>query len=77
MTTDNHRNIQITMNIDHLLDCDYYTRPEFFKGVGIPEILRSGDHEKIADWRQQQRELITARERPDLFEKYKDENKNK
>jgi len=55
---------------DHLLDCDYYTRPEVFKGVSIPEILRSGDHKKIAQWRLQEKEQITKKRRPDLFRKY-------
>jgi tRNA (guanine37-N1)-methyltransferase len=55
---------------DYLLDCDYYTRPEIFKGAGIPEILRSGDHEKIAAWRHQQKEQITRERRPDLYQKY-------
>ena len=60
-----------------LLDCDYYTRPEEFKGVEIPKILRSGDHQKIAEWRQQQREQITRERRPDLYRKYQKLNKSK
>jgi tRNA (guanine37-N1)-methyltransferase len=62
---------------DYLLDCDYYTRPEEFKGVEIPEILRSGDHKKIAAWKQRQREQITKKQRPDLFRKYQKLNKSK
>ena len=60
-----------------LLDCDYYTRPEEFKGVEIPQILRSGDHQQIAEWRQQQREQITRERRPDLYRKYQKLNKSK
>jgi tRNA (guanine37-N1)-methyltransferase len=60
-----------------LLDCDYYTRPEVFKGVGIPEILSSGDHQKIAEWRLQQKERITREKRPDLFSKYLKKHKSK
>ncbi len=60
-----------------LLDCDYYTRPEEFKGVEIPKILCSGDHQKIAEWKQQQREQITRERRPDLYRKYQKLNKSK
>jgi len=56
---------------DNLLDCDYYTRPEKFNGVSVPDVLLSGDHKKIENWRQEQRERITREKRPDLYEKYK------
>jgi tRNA (guanine37-N1)-methyltransferase len=62
---------------DYLLDCDHYTRPEEFRGEQIPEILRSGDHRKIAEWQQQQREKTTKKQRPDLFRKYQKYNKAK
>jgi len=55
---------------DHLLDCDYYTRPENFKGMSVPEVLLSGDHKKIANWRLEQREKLTREQRPDLYKKY-------
>ncbi len=55
---------------DYLLDCDYYTRPENFKGVSVPEILLSGNHDKIDKWRLAQREAITKDRRPDLYKKY-------
>lgn len=57
---------------DFLLDCDYYTRPENFKGESVPEILLSGDHKKIENWRLKQREQITQERRPDLYKKYKE-----
>ena len=56
---------------DYLLDCDYYTRPEKFKGIAVPETLLSGDHKKIENWRLEQRENITQKRRPDLYKKYK------
>ena len=56
---------------DHLLDCNYYTRPEIFKGQRVPDILLSGDHEKISEWRQTEREKVTKKYRPDLYENYK------
>jgi tRNA (guanine37-N1)-methyltransferase len=54
-----------------LLDAPYYTRPESFKDIRVPEVLISGDHKKIADWRQDQKIKITRERRPDLYEKYK------
>jgi len=62
---------------DGLLDCDYYTRPESFRKVKVPNILLSGDHKKIDTWRHQRREEITRINRPDLYKKYLKENKNK
>jgi tRNA (guanine37-N1)-methyltransferase len=62
---------------DYLLDCDYYTRPEIFNGVSVPEVLLSGDHQKIENWRREQRERITSERRPDLFKKYKNNIKIK
>ena len=55
---------------DYLLDCDYYTRPETYKGIAVPEVLLSGDHKKIEDWRLKQREKITSKKRPDLYKNY-------
>ena len=50
-----------------LLDCPHYTRPEVFEGVVIPEVLRSGDHEAIARWREKQSLGRTWLRRPDLL----------
>jgi len=55
---------------DQLLDAPYYTRPEEFEGQVIPEVLRSGNHAKIEQWRQTKREEITKERRPDLFKNY-------
>jgi tRNA (guanine37-N1)-methyltransferase len=55
---------------DNLLDCDYYTRPETFRGLSIPKILISGDHKKIAEWRLKRKQEITKMNRPDLYNKY-------
>jgi len=55
---------------DDLLDCDYYTRPEHFKGESVPEILLSGNHDKINKWRFEQKIAITRDRRPDLYKKY-------
>lgn len=55
---------------DYLLDAPYYTRPEEYNGRKTPEVLLSGNHKKIDEWRQKQRETITALRRPDLYDKY-------
>lgn len=52
-----------------LLEYPHYTRPRDFEGHTIPEVLLSGDHEKIAQWRREQAEALTKTRRPDLWEK--------
>jgi tRNA (guanine37-N1)-methyltransferase len=49
------------------LDCPWYTRPREFRGVSVPEVLLSGDHADICDWRAQQALRATALKRPDLL----------
>ena len=51
-----------------LLEHPQYTRPEVFRGAAVPEVLRSGDHGKIARWRQLMSLWRTWRRRPDLLE---------
>lgn len=55
-----------------LLEYPHYTRPNDWEGHMIPEVLRSGDHAKIAAWRKHQAEEITRLRRPDLWGRYKD-----
>ena len=50
-----------------LLEYPHYTRPRLWEGRAIPEVLLSGDHEKIAQWRREQAEKITKERRPDLW----------
>ena len=50
-----------------LLEYPQYTRPEVFRGMKVPDILLSGDHAKIADWRHQQALERTKKWRPDLL----------
>lgn len=52
-----------------LLDCPHYTRPESFEGAKVPEVLLSGDHERIRSWRLEQSLARTYERRPDLLEK--------
>lgn len=53
-----------------LLDGPHYTRPRNYRGAEVPEVLLSGDHGRIADWRQAKREEQTRKRRPDLWERY-------
>ena len=55
---------------DGLLEHPQYTRPRTFEGRDIPEVLLSGDHKKVAAWRQEQREITTRERRPDLWERH-------
>ena len=50
-----------------LLEYPHYTRPRDWEGRPIPEVLLSGDHDKIAEWRREQAEKITKERRPDLL----------
>lgn len=53
-----------------LLEYPHYTRPQEWEGRTIPEVLRSGDHAKIAAWRERQSEIDTRLRRPDLWERH-------
>ena len=55
---------------DGLLEYPQYTRPETYNGENVPEILLSGNHEKIALWRRKQQLLRTRDKRPDLFKNF-------
>ena len=55
-----------------LLEYPQYTRPTVFEGQGIPEVLTSGDHAKIAAWRRAEAERLTRERRPDLWRAYQD-----
>ena len=52
-----------------LLEYPHYTRPREFEGQTIPDILLSGDHQRIADWRRAQAERLTKARRPDLWQR--------
>ena len=56
---------------DGLLEYPLYTKPREFEDRAIPEVLLSGDHQKIAAWRRQQSEDITKARRPDMWQAYK------
>jgi tRNA (guanine37-N1)-methyltransferase len=58
---------------DGLLEAPVYTRPAEFKGLTVPEVLRSGDPKKIRNWQQEQSIKKTKERRKDLYELYKKE----
>ena len=56
--------------MDQLLDHPHYTRPEKYKELQVPNVLLSGNHQKIDEWRKNKREEKTKNIRPDLWKKY-------
>jgi len=67
---DEASHIQDSFNpaLDGLLDCPHYTRPEQWKGQGVPPVLLSGHHEQIERWRRDQRLATTLQKRPELID---------
>ena len=53
-----------------LLDAPYYTQPRKINGMQVPEVLLSGNHSKIIDWKKEQQIEITKSRRPDIWKKY-------
>ena len=53
-----------------LLDYPQYTRPALFRGWEVPEVLLSGNHQQIAQWRREQQKRRTKERRPDLWERW-------
>lgn len=60
---------------DGLLEFPQYTRPAVWEGKPVPEVLLSGDHEKIRAWRDEQKRIRTAGRRPDLMKLQRTDNK--
>jgi tRNA (guanine37-N1)-methyltransferase len=48
------------------LDCPHYTRPPVFRGMEVPEVLISGDHKRVSEWREKASRALTRERRPDL-----------
>lgn len=59
---------------NYLLEYPQYTKPDLFRGKVVPEILKSGNHKKIAEYRKNESIRITKINRPDLLKKYNDLN---
>lgn len=59
-----------------LLEYPHYTRPKVWEGRDIPEVLQSGHHGKIKEWRREQSEKLTRERRPDLWNKVRKHDRN-
>jgi tRNA (guanine37-N1)-methyltransferase len=59
---------------DDLLEAPVYTRPAEFNGLKVPDVLLSGDHKKVEQWRSDAAQERTRQRRPDLFKKFKKKN---
>jgi tRNA (guanine37-N1)-methyltransferase len=58
---------------NQLLEGPVYTRPAEFRGMDVPEVLRSGDHQKVKEWRFEQSLERTKKVRPDIYKKFRNE----
>jgi len=67
----NHKSVDDESFQNGLLEYPQFTKPQIWEEKSIPEVLLSGDHNKIKDWRLSQSEAITRDRRPDLWQKYK------
>jgi len=62
---------------DGLIEYPQYTRPREFRGMPVPDVLLSGNHKLIAQWRLEQRKIRTQRRRPDLWQAWLERNEKK
>jgi tRNA (guanine37-N1)-methyltransferase len=69
-----HESAASDSHYDGLLSPPSYTRPPEYRGRTVPEVLLSGDHARIAEWRQAQAEGLTRARRPDLWARYESEH---
>jgi tRNA (guanine37-N1)-methyltransferase len=65
-----HESASSDSHYDGMLSPPSYTRPPEYRGLEVPEVLRSGNHAEIAAWRQREAERLTRERRPDLWEKH-------
>ncbi len=70
-----HASAATDSHYDGLLAPPSYTRPPVYRGMAVPEVLLSGDHEKIAAWRAAEAERLTRERRPDLWARYEAEGR--
>lgn len=70
----NAESIEDESHSNGLLEHPQYTRPAEWMGREIPEVLTSGNHGKVAEWRQKMAEEITKERRPDMWEKWNDKD---
>ncbi|PYO35996.1 MAG: hypothetical protein DMD74_05685 [Gemmatimonadetes bacterium] len=67
-----HESASTDSHYEGLLSPPSYTRPPEYRGLKVPEVLLSGDHARIATWRQAEAERLTRERRPDLWAKHLD-----
>ncbi len=65
-----HESASTDSHYDGLLSPPSYTRPPEYRGLAVPEVLRSGNHAEILAWRQAEAERLTRERRPDLWSRY-------
>ena len=65
-----HESASTDSHYEGLLAPPSYTRPPSYRGLDVPEVLLSGDHDKIAAWREAQAERLTRERRPDLWSRH-------
>jgi hypothetical protein len=63
-------NNQACDSYKYLLEYPQYTKPALWQNMAVPEVLLSGHHQKIKEWQQEQAEIITKQNRPDLYNLY-------
>ncbi|MFN2570795.1 MAG: tRNA (guanosine(37)-N1)-methyltransferase TrmD [Gemmatimonadales bacterium] len=68
-----HESASSDSHYEGLLAPPSYTRPPSYRGLDVPDVLLSGDHDKIAAWRAAQAERLTRERRPDIWQKHGDE----
>lgn len=68
--------VQTDSFYNNLLDAPYYTNPRELDGMKVPDVLLSGDHKKIKSWKNKNRKARTMINRPDLWNRYINENKS-
>ena len=56
----------------NLLEYPHYTRPALWNGMAVPDVLVSGDHGKVKEWRREQAEKLTRKRRPDMMKLFED-----
>jgi len=68
-----HESASSDSHYDGLLSPPSYTRPPEYRGLAVPEVLRSGNHADIDAWRQREAERLTRKRRPDLWARHEGE----
>jgi tRNA (guanine37-N1)-methyltransferase len=71
-----HESASSDSHYDGLLSAPSYTRPPEFRGLEVPEVLRSGNHAEIAAWRCREAERVTKERRPDLWAEYEKQDEH-